>query len=179
MGIYSYPQSRYLGSSYYYGYGRPIGFIPVFGFWPWYWYTDDQPGQSPSNDTRPGGNLTAQGIALPNNQSATYILYGDELSLSNIIGLVLNNTGAMNVSIPSDLSGNATLQDYRDQSFLLMKLNSTAPADLNSTFLGTLNDTIGDNLIVATATSAAGLGMVLPSIYLMGTAALMTGLSIL
>lgn len=139
--------------SYSYGYGRPYygSPAPLYGFWPYYWQTDDYDPTHPSGDQRPGGSLTSLGVQLPNNQSRVYVLYGDAFSVDAVLGPVLAQTGAQNATLPADISNNATIEQYRSQSFLLLSLNTSSAPDANTSFIAALNQTIGQNLPISGA----------------------------
>jgi len=165
------PSSQAYGRSYGYGYGGPAtGFLlPVYGFWPVYWYH----GSRGTNDTtRPGGDLIAAGLTAPNDAINTYVIYGDSQSINALIPALNVNCQAANATAPADLSANTTLESYRDDSFELFRFpNVTTATPVNATFEGCLNSTIGDNLLIA----SGGVAQAAAPLLLAGLVAVATG----
>lgn len=166
-GVYgSSPASAGYGRSYgRYGYGPGL-LLPVYGFWPIYAYH----GRSVNDTTRPGGDLTSAGFTAPDDAEHTYVVYGDQQSVSALIPALNLNCNANNASAPADLSANTTLESYRDDSLELYRFpNVTTTTAVNATFEGCLNSTIGDNLLVASAALATAAPLVLAGLVAMAT----------
>ncbi|MBE7182463.1 MAG: hypothetical protein INR71_14875, partial [Terriglobus roseus] len=134
-----------------YGWDRPYaGGLPLnYGFWPLPWGYDVPANAAPNNDSRPGGPLLAAALQAPASNS-TYVIYGDTQSVNALAPVLTQDCATVNASVPANLADNTTLQLYRDASFALYRFDGPQGAP-NASLESCLNQTIGDNVLIAGA----------------------------